>query len=234
MSELIEWTKGAKYWTGCYNPVVGCKKISEGCQNCYADGVVKRFGINGGSFEPTAMPRAKPPKSGVVFVGNMTDIFGEWVEDYDLVTYLTSLRKSAVNLILTKRPSRETFLINNHSKQEHLWFGVTCENQDRADERIPDLLKANVAHRWLSCEPLLGEIKFKYGILSNINWVVVGAESGANRRPCKIEWVESIVEQCQAANVPVFVKQLDLNGKLEKDINKFPEHLRIRQVPWKQ
>jgi protein gp37 len=52
------------------------------------------------------------------------------------------------------------------------------------------------------------------------------------RRPCKIEWVESIVEQCRATDVPVFVKQLDIGGKCVTDINKFPEHLRIRQVPW--
>ena len=64
------------------------------------------------------------------------------------------------------------------------------------------------------------------------SWVVVGCESGPNRRPCKIEWVESIVEQCLAANVPVFVKQLDIGGKCVTDIGKFPGHLRIRQVPW--
>ena len=63
-------------------------------------------------------------------------------------------------------------------------------------------------------------------------WVVVGCESGPDRRPCQIEWVESIVEQCLAANVPVFVKQLDIGGKCITDINKFPAHLQIRQVPW--
>ena len=63
-------------------------------------------------------------------------------------------------------------------------------------------------------------------------WVVVGAESGHNRRPCKIEWVESIVEQCQKYRVSVFVKQLDINGELVKNISKFPTHLQIRQVPW--
>lgn len=153
------------------------------------------------------------------------------------------------------------------------WFGVTCENQARADERIPDLLSINVPHRWLSLEPLLGSVNLHFpskiwgmrsdgkpgcdhccnkdgcddsshyyrancpycrgtGAAINPDWVVVGAESGPNRRECKIEWVEHIVEQCQSAGVPVFVKQLHINGKLVDDINKFPEHLRIRQIPW--
>ena len=63
-------------------------------------------------------------------------------------------------------------------------------------------------------------------------WVVCGCESGKNRRPCRLEWVESIVDQCRDANIPVFVKQLDIDGKCERDITKFPPHLRIRQVPW--
>lgn len=233
MSDLIQWTKGAKYWTGCYNPVVGCKKISEGCQNCYADGVVKRFGINNGSFEPTVMANAKPPKSGIVFVGNMTDVFGEWNNKKQINDILWSLNfgSKITNLILTKRSSRLREIEHFDFYNQSHWFGVTCENQARADERIPHLINAPVKNRWLSLEPLLSPI---YGLLSSFRWVVVGAESGPNRRQCKLEWVESIVEQCRNANVPVFVKQLDINGKLEKDINKFPEHLRIRQVPWKQ
>lgn len=65
------------------------------------------------------------------------------------------------------------------------------------------------------------------------DWVVVGAESGPNRRPCDLKWVRNIVWQCGKANVPVFVKQLDIDGKLEKNIEKFPADLQIRQVPWR-
>ena len=117
----------------------------------------------------------------------------------------------------------------------------THTRQARADERIPDLLSINVPHRWLSLEPLLGPIDLSYpcftdgcnhGTELHIDWVVVGAESGPNRRECKIEWIESIVNQCLAAGVPVFVKQIHIDGKLVDDINKFPEHLRIRQIPW--
>lgn len=89
-----------------------------------------------------------------------------------------------------------------------------------------------VAKRFLSIEPLLGKTHVWLGDWQNeIDWVIVGCESGAYRRPCKIEWVESIVDQCRAAGVPVFVKQLDIDGKVEKDITKFPKHLQIRNKP---
>lgn len=244
MNELIQWTKGAKYWDKCYNPVIGCKKISEGCQNCYAERVVGKFGINDGNFEPKVMKNAKVPTRGIVFVGNMTDGFGEWVMDEYVWKYLSALSPDAINLVLTKRSSRMQFFTGIYGdtiKNENIWMGVTCENQARADERIPDLIKANVSRRWLSVEPLLGPVNLAYscfvdgcnfGTELHVDWVVVGAESGPDRRECKVEWVESIVEQCQYAKVPVFVKQIHLNGKLVTDISKFPEHLRIRQVPW--
>ncbi len=64
-----------------------------------------------------------------------------------------------------------------------------------------------------------------------IDWVVVGCESGPNARPCKTEWVEAIVEQCSNAGVPVWVKQLNIGGQVTSDLAKFPEHLRLRQLP---
>lgn len=264
-NSLIQWPR-AKYWNHAYNPFLGCEKISEGCQNCYAERVTEKFGINGGCFAPQYMPNAKPDKTGVVFVGNMTDVFGHWIPSHILWDIFDSLSPDAVNLILTKRADRLEMIANiwlaDNERKEH-YFGVTCENQPRADERIPHLLAAGVQNRWLSLEPLLGPMSInkiaviecekckdgeywtntpnpsncyhcgtKRTVKAKINWVVVGAESGPNRRECKIEWVESIVNQCLAAGVNVFVKQLHINGKLVDDINKFPEHLRIRQVPW--
>lgn len=82
---IDEWGKGAKYWNKAWNPVIGCRKVSEGCANCYADGMAERFPElqdSSGGFEPHTPKRMKnPPRSGVVFVGNMTDIFGELVKD---------------------------------------------------------------------------------------------------------------------------------------------------------
>lgn len=122
----------------------------------------------------------------------------------------------------------------------NVWLGVSVEDQKTADERIPLLLQTPAAVRFLSVEPLLSrvDLKFHLGIDSNhddlkglVNWVIVGTESGPNRRVAKLEWIESIVEQCQAAGTPAFVKQIELNGKVEKDIDKFPKHLQIREFP---
>jgi len=116
---------------------------------------------------------------------------------------------------------------------KNLWLGVTTENQKWADERIPELLKIPAKVRFLSIEPCLGYISLFYhtSCFTSVDWVIVGSESGPNRRPAKLEWIESIVDQCQTANVPVFVKQLEINGKLVKDINKFPKHLQLREYP---
>ena len=65
---------------------------------------------------------------------------------------------------------------------------------------------------------------------SLIHQVIVGCESGPKRRPCKLEWVRDIVQQCKAANVKVFVKQLEINGKIEHDMSKFPKDLQIQQA----
>ena len=118
------------------------------------------------------------------------------------------------------------------------YFGFTAENQEWYDRRFTEFKRLPTIYKgWLSAEPLLGPIDLGLDKVyppeaAPFQWLVVGCESGPKRRPCKIEWVESIVEQCKAAKIPVFVKQIDINGACETDINKFPAHLRIRQVPW--
>lgn len=232
---IDEWGKGAKYWDKPWNPVVGCQKISEGCANCYAERICTRFGQwKHSDFQPQPGNCGKPPRKGVVFVGNMTDIFGEWNTDDDIGEWLSSLSLDADNLILTRRTQR---LANRCSAQKYIHFGMTAENQDRYDERIKDFRSfVQTGLSWLSAEPLLGPIDMQLQYVAPedypFDWVVVGAESGPKRRPCSLEWVRDIVQQCRENGVPVFVKQLDIGGKLETDICKFPEDLQIRQVPW--
>lgn len=107
----------------------------------------------------------------------------------------------------------------------NVWLGVSAEDQQRADERIPLLLQTPAVVRFVSAEPLLGPVyleglrdgespgtvwvrDYLSGNPSRINWVIVGGESGHRARACDVQWVRSIVEQCQSAGVPVFVKQL--------------------------
>jgi len=250
---IDQWKKGAKYWDKAWNPVIGCEKVSEGCAYCYAEAMCERFpALNGHEFRPKVKRGSKPPKTGVVFVGNMTDLFGDWNTDQEIIDWTFEMYPMAANLLLTKRAERLAKLAPNIACMDFAatYYGITGENQSRFDERVKPLLDVPYGELrwWLSAEPLLGSIdlgklmQFKhpdnegYGVfgVKLFDWVVVGAESGPARRECKIEWVEQIVEDCSEWNVPVFVKQLDIDGKLVTDINKFPEHLQIRQVPWKE
>jgi protein gp37 len=94
----------------------------------------------------------------------------------------------------------------------NLWLGVSVENQEAADERIPLLLDTPAAIRFLSCEPLLGPVdlckRVWLDVYGGIDWVIVGGESGSDARPCDVQWIRNIVEQCHHASLPVFVKQL--------------------------
>lgn len=110
--------------------------------------------------------------------------------------------------------------------RKNVWLGVSVENQHFADERIPLLLQTPAAVRFVSCEPLLGPVNLKPGqwmppmgggpkcniyglpIPPDLDWVIVGGESGPQARPMVLGWARSLVAQCQAADVPVFVKQL--------------------------
>ena len=196
------------------------------------------------------MPTNKhyPPQKGVVFVGNATDLFGEWMDIDQIWSYFSKLwhftpsgwsrPNAATYLFCTKRVNKMCDALRNFTLMDNAYFGFTAENQEWYNRRF-DTWRAEAksgVNGWLSAEPLLGPIDLQLRYIAPEDmpfcWVAVGCESGPHRRPCKLEWVESIVDQCRAANVPVFVKKLDLNGKCERDITKFPKHLQIRQVPW--
>lgn len=258
--EKIQWPRAA-YWDKPWNPVVGCKPASPACENCYARAMARRFRMKGSeTFEPLFYEKP-PPRSGVVFCGNMTDLFGEWIEPQWAEDYIgQTLGRSdrATYLWLTKRVESMCRVLQNgrlllrgdDGEDEDYWcrfadiefgnqyFGFTAEDQKWFDTRMTTWRRnlPRWANGWLSAEPLLGPIDMMLNVFASdrdkIKWIVVGCESGPNRRPCKVEWVESVVNQAKEHGIPVFVKQLDVNGSCIKDINKFPEHLRIRQVPW--
>ena len=143
--------------------------------------------------------------------------------------------------VVEKRPS-----IGVGHYRPNVWLGTTVENQEYADKRIPELLKCHdiAPVLFLSCEPLLGPVEFSNvtkrsdavaqlgrKALSGINWVIVGCESGSKRRETNLEWVRSIRDQCKAAGVPFFVKQLEIDGKVSTDVTTFPEDLQIQEFP---
>jgi protein gp37 len=101
----------------------------------------------------------------------------------------------------------------------NIWLGVSVEDQQRADERIPDLLATPAAVRFLSCEPLLGPLDLSAwcwlrtmgsdgaAVRPGIDWVIAGGESGPRSRPVHPDWIRSLRDQCLAGEVPFFFKQ---------------------------
>jgi len=193
----------------------------------------------------------KKPKR--VFVCSMGDLFYKDVKTFQLNSIFTIINASWLHdmghqfLILTKRPSRMKKYIFEHRHFEtapcyyetsNVWLGVTAENQRCADLRIPILLQIPASVRFISVEPMLEPIHIKkqwfieaHTMRRQIDLIILGCESGPNRRPCKIEWMIDLVEQCQAAGVSVFVKQININGRVSHDMEEWPVNLRVREFP---
>ena len=259
----IEWTDETLNPIGLVGGGHGCAKVSPGCDNCYAELISKRF-WNTPIFDGRKRKYElrhhifnqllKWRKPRMVFVCSMMDLFHHDVPEHfiKLIFDTIQITEKHTYQVLTKRPERfRNTLINigHYYPIETLWLGVTAENQKFADKRIPLLLQTPAAKRFVSLEPLLGEIdlgEFKdpyccdgmectcegqplFG--SSLDWVIIGCETGRNRRPCNLEWVYKIVEQCVLYNIPVFIKQLEIDGKVVKDINQFTTDLQIRQFP---
>jgi protein gp37 len=211
----IEWTDAT------WNPVRGCSKISPGCTHCYAETFAERFrGVAGHPFEQGFDLRLVPEKLGeplrwggqrMVFVNSMSDLFHPEVPDEYIaaVAKVMTLANWHTYQILTKRPERMSALLRTHLKesalQSHIWWGVSVENRKHGLPRIDLLRSAPVRVRFLSIEPLLedlGNVDFR-----QIDWAVVGGESGPGARPMKEEWVRSLRDQCNRATVAFFFKQ---------------------------
>ena len=315
----IEWTDAT------WNAIVGCSRVSPGCEHCYAERFVHRGlseqhrgltvlgkGTKGprwtGEVRLVESVLAKPlswrkPKR--VFVNSLSDLFHEKLSN-EAIAAVFGVMAACPHLtfqVLTKRPKRmrewfawiasevdrydpawETTLCVVCAQQlsgyrvpsgagprervwplPNVWLGVTAEDQQRADERIPLLLDTPAAVRFVSYEPALGPVTFRDEWLrsrcpehdspsgfcsldcrsrtASLDWLIVGGESGPGARPFDLAWARSAVEQCKAAGVPVFVKQLGarpehnerqpvrLRHRKGADSSEWPEDLRVRQFP---
>jgi protein gp37 len=210
----IEWTDAT------WNPVTGCTKVSPGCKNCYAETFAERWrGTPGHPYEQgfdlrlwpgrlDAPLRWKAPR--MIFVNSMSDLFHEKVSDDFIERVFRVMVETPRHTfqVLTKRAGR---LAAWHAERPalwrvpNIWLGVSVEDRRFGVPRIPLLRTVNSSVRFLSIEPLLedvGELE-----LAGLEWVIVGGESGPGARPMKREWVVSILEQCQVADVPFFFKQ---------------------------
>ena len=208
----IQWTEMT------WNPITGCTKISDGCLNCYAARMAKRLKAMGNSryineFAVTVHKDLlevpldiKQPK--MIFVNSMSDLFHKDIPDDIIIKVFETMNKAHWHTfqVLTKRPERvlamdQAGLLKWSS---NIWMGTTVEN-DKYVDRIDKLrgTKANI--KFLSCEPLLGSLK---GIsLEEIDWVIVGGESGPKSREMEKEWVLELKELCEKDGVAFFFKQ---------------------------
>jgi len=149
------------------------------------------------------------------------------------------------DISLIQRVAREmghTFMFEGLSllawPLSNVWLGVTAENQHFADERIPLLLQTPAAVRFVSYEPALSELKLRWDWVSGgkpkpkLDWIIAGGESGPGARPMHPEWARSVLEQCQAAGVPFFMKQgSQANWEDFKNLKSFTPDLQVREYP---
>ena len=160
---IDEWGRGAKYWDKAWNPVIGCRAVSEGCEHCYAARLAEQYPElrdDDGGFAPHHPKHLKnPPKSGIVFAGNMTDLFGNWNDGLMIRLWLQGLSPTATNLVLTKRAGRLRDLPDDLLAFDHVFYGVTAENQDRLIYRAGQIMLTGAKHKWISLEPLLEPVR---------------------------------------------------------------------------
>lgn len=216
---------------GCYAiPLIGNRFANNPIHKGRYDGLVEGDNWTGKIklFEDRLTQPLHWRKARKVFVNSRSDLFHEDVPFEFIEQIFNVMNKSRQHIfqILTKRPERmlEYFkwYMSKHkaiftlwkdviAPLKHVWLGVSVEDQQTADERIPLLLQTPAAVRWISAEPLLGEILLPNWIedkeLGLLDWVVVGGESGPKARPMHPDWVRSIRDQCKAAGVPFFFKQ---------------------------
>ena len=206
----IEWTEST------WNPVTGCNKISEGCDNCYAERMAKRLKAMGqqnyiNGFEVVCHPHMldvplKWKKSNMVFVNSMGDVFHEKVP-LDFIKQVFGVMNIADQhfyQVLTKRAKRLLELSEMIKWDSHIWMGVTVESKTYK-YRIDYLRKTPAKTKFLSLEPLLGSLGELN--LSGIDWVIVGGESGPRARSIEADWAREVRDQCIEQNVPFFFKQ---------------------------
>lgn len=229
----IEWTEVT------WNPITGCSKISEGCLNCYAERMSRRLkamknkryknGFELTVHEDLFEEPLKWKKPRMIFVNSMSDLFHSNVSDEEILKIFDVMNRADQHIfqVLTKRAERLLELSSKIKWTKNIWLGVTVETNNNY-HRLEMLRNINAHIKFLSCEPLLGPL---YDIdLTNINWVIVGGESGPGSREMKEEWVLDILDSCRKYESKFFFKQWGgvnkkKNGRLlqGKEYNEMPK-----------
>ena len=221
-----------------WNPWHGCKKISEGCLNCYMYEQDKQYGVDSSKVkkciskfkELTAKNRQhkfKIPSGITVGTCFTSDFFIEEADEFRKEAYsLMELREDLTYFIITKRPERlkECLPPIGNPVRSILQINVTAENQKRADERIPILLKADLSYRGIVIAPILEKVDLRrYLKTGKINCVSAGGESAIKgARNCKYEWILDLRKQCEEYNINFYFYQTGSNFIKDKQLYRVP------------
>jgi len=214
----IEWAHHS------WNPWWGCVRVSPACQHCYAESFAKRTGhgvwgvdaprrfFGDAHWQQPVKWNREAAAAGErhrVFCASMADVFedrADLAEARGRLFGLIDVTRSLDWLLLTKRPEHIRQMLPadwlSHPLP-HVWFGTTVEDVPRL-ARINALRAVPAAVRFLSCEPLLAEIRPN---LDGIDWVICGGESGHGARPMRPEWARALRDECEAQGKAFHFKQ---------------------------
>lgn len=245
----ISWTDNS------FNPWIGCTAVSPGCDHCYAETLNHRWGNdNWGKGKPrrtTSDANWKQPlawnkaaaKAGridKVFCASLADVMDDEAPE-GVRERLWVLIDETPNLIwqlLTKRPSRYERYLPTAFKHRNVWLGTSAENQHYYDVRWPilaEMREATGLTTFVSYEPALGPLTIKRHVSSGRHpgvpdWIIMGGESGAKRRPMSTQWAEDLKKECEEHKVSFWMKQMSARTP-EEGAALIPVELLVRQFP---
>ena len=209
-------TTGISWTDATWNPWMGCTKVSPGCDNCYMFRDMRKYGRNPDIVQRTspttfnAPLKWKDPK--LIFTCSWSDFFHHgadaWRDEaWDIMT--NTLHHTYQ--LLTKRPGLMVEWARMHGWTNNIWAGTSVESQKYAP-RLDVLARVPARVKFVSVEPMLGPVDLTRWLLGSVDmtklsWVIVGGESGPGHRPMQSVWLEDLAQQCDALQVPLFVKQ---------------------------
>jgi protein gp37 len=233
-NSAIEWCDHT------FNPWIGCQKVTEGCDRCYAERMNKYYKWNGGEWGPHA-PRTRtsasywrqPIRWAKRTEGHRPRVFcaslADWLDNQAPQEWRLQLAETIAAtpqldwMLLTKRIENFDRLApwTRNDVPENVWIGTTCENQEYFDRRWRYLSGIHTRVRFVSYEPALSSLTFGN---ARPHWVVCGGEDGSGARMMDPQWARDLRDECAAKGIAFFLKQMTAKKAI-------PADLMVRQFP---